>query len=96
MRVWSEEAYGIPPCQVIGSYSDLSFDTAGGKAVIRKTVGDIFVDDKAGKPEAIHHFIGKIPVLCGGNSDGDQAMMEYTTSSKYKTLCLLLHHTDSF
>jgi len=95
MRVWAEEVYGIPPYQVIGSYGDLSFDTTGGKAVIMKTTGDIFVDDKGGKPEAIHRFIGQIPVFCGGNSDGDQAMMEYTSSSKYKTMCVLLHHTDS-
>ncbi len=56
--------------------------------------GDIYVDDKAGKPVAIHRFIGKVPVLCGGNSDGDQAMMQYTSGSPYKSLCILLHHTD--
>jgi phosphoglycolate phosphatase-like HAD superfamily hydrolase len=95
MRVWSEEVYKIPPYQVIGSYGDLSFDTTENKAVIMKTTGDIFADDKAGKPEAIHRFIGQIPVFCGGNSDGDQAMMQYTSSSAYKTMCVLLHHTDS-
>lgn len=95
MRVWSEEAYGIPPYQVIGSYGGLSFDTTGGRPTVKKTAGKIFVDDQGAKPEAIRRFIGKVPVLCGGNSDGDQAMMEYTSSSKYKTLCILLHHTDS-
>lgn len=95
MRVWCEEAYGIPPYQVIGSYGQLKYDTAGGKPTITKTEGEVYVDDKAGKPAAIHRFIGKVPVFCGGNSDGDQAMMQYTSGSSYKSLCMLLHHTDS-
>jgi len=95
MRVWSEEVYGIPPYQVIGSYGELKYEVVDGKPVITKVSGAPFVDDKVGKPIAIHRFIGKVPVLCGGNSDGDQAMMQYTSGSKYKSLCIILHHTDS-
>jgi len=95
MRVWSEEAYGIPPYQVIGSYGDLKYEVKDGKPVITKMSGDVYVDDKAGKPVAIHRFIGKVPVFCGGNSDGDQAMMQYTHGSKYSSLNLIVHHTDS-
>ena len=94
MRVWCEEAYGIPPYQVIGSYGQLKYELAGGKPTITKLEGEVYVDDKAGKPAAIHRFIGKVPVLCGGNSDGDQAMMQYNSGSPYKSLCILLHHTD--
>jgi phosphoglycolate phosphatase-like HAD superfamily hydrolase len=94
MRVWCEEAYGIPPYQVIGSYGQLRYEMLEGKPIIMKLEGDVYVDDKAGKPAAIHRFIGKIPVFCGGNSDGDQAMMQYTSGSSYKSLCVLLHHTD--
>jgi hypothetical protein len=95
MRVWSDEAYGIPSYQVIGSYGALKYEVVNGKPVITKQPGDIYVDDKAGKPVAIHRFIGKVPVLCGGNSDGDQAMMQYTSGSPYKSLVILLHHTDA-
>ncbi len=95
MRPWTEKAYGIPPYHVIGSYGEASYEVLDGKTVITKTAGEIYVDDKAGKPVAIHRFIGKVPVICGGNSDGDQAMMQYTSGSKYKSLCLILHHTDS-
>jgi hypothetical protein len=66
-----------------------------GKPVITKITGEFYNDDKAGKPVAIHRFIGKVPVFCGGNSDGDQAMMQYTSGSKYKSMCMILHHTDS-
>ena len=94
MRVWTDQTYGIPPYQVIGTYSDVVYKKVNGKPVIYKTPEHPFLDDKAGKPVGIHRFIGKIPVFCGGNSDGDQAMMEYTSTSKYKSLCVLLHHTD--
>ena len=95
MRVWTEEAYGIAPYEVIGSYGQLKYEVLNGKPVITKIPGEFYVDDKAGKPVAIHRFIGKVPVFCGGNSDGDQAMMQYTSGSKYKSMCVLLHHTDS-
>ena len=95
MRVWSDETYGIPPYQVIGSYGDLKYEVKDGKPVITKLAGEVYVDDKAGKPVAIHRFIGKVPVFCGGNSDGDQAMMQYTHGSKYSSLNLIVHHTDS-
>lgn len=95
MRVWSEEAYGIAPYEVIGSYGQANYEVVNGKPVIIKIPGDFYVDDKAGKPVAIHRFIGKVPVFCGGNSDGDQAMMQYTSGSKYKSMCVILHHTDS-
>lgn len=95
MRVWSDEAYGIPPYQVIGSYGDLKYEVRDGKPLITKMAGEVYVDDKAGKPVAIHRFIGKVPVFCGGNSDGDQAMMQYTHDSKYASMNLIVHHTDS-
>lgn len=95
MRVWSEEAYGIPPYQVVGSYGDLTYALKDGKPVVTKQSGELFADDKEGKPVAIHRFIGKVPVFCGGNSDGDQAMMQYTHGSRYKSMNLIVHHTDS-
>lgn len=95
MRPWCEEAYGIAPYQVIGSYGEAKYEVVDGKPVITKISGTPYVDDKAGKPIAIHRFIGKVPVFCGGNSDGDQAMMQYTSGSTYKNFNLILHHTDS-
>ena len=95
MRVFAEEVYGIPPYQVIGSYGETSYELKDGEPVISKVEGDIYFDDKEAKPRAIHRFIGKRPVFVGGNSDGDQAMMEYATASDYNSLCVLLYHTDS-
>ncbi|PTX44868.1 phosphoserine phosphatase [Christiangramia gaetbulicola] len=94
MRVFTEEVYGIPPYQVIGSYGEVDFEIKDGEPVINKIEGDVYFDDKEAKPKAIHRFIGKRPVFVGGNSDGDQAMMEYASASNYNTMCVLLYHTD--
>ena len=94
MRPWTESVYGIPPYQVIGSYGEVKYEVKNNKPLLTKLAGDFYVDDKAGKPVAIHRFIGKVPVFCGGNSDGDQAMMQYTHGSPYKSFCLIVHHTD--
>ncbi len=95
VRVFSEDVYGIPPYQVIGSYGEVEFEINDGEPVIKKVEGDIYFDDEEAKPRAIHRFIGKRPVFIAGNGDGDQAMMEYATASNYNTLCILLYHTDA-
>lgn len=56
----------------------------------------VFVDDKEGKPVAIHEFIGRRPLVALGNSDGDQAMLQYTTiGNPHPSFGLIVHHTDA-
>jgi len=96
MRVWSERVYGIPPEQVIGSYGRTEFKLTDNGPVLTKALDHIFVDDKEGKPVAIHQFIGRRPIACFGNSDGDQAMMEYTTiNNPHPSIGVIVHHTDA-
>lgn len=96
MRVWAERVYGIPPEQVVGSQGDAKFEIRGDKSVLVKTLDTIFVDDKEGKPVGIHKFIGRRPIAAFGNSDGDQAMLEYTTiGNPHPSFGLIVHHTDA-
>jgi len=96
MRVFSDSLYGIPPENVVGSTGQVSFEFRDGKPVLIKTLEHIFVDDKEGKPVAIHQFIGRRPIACFGNSDGDQAMLEYTTiGNPLPSFGLIVHHTDA-
>jgi phosphoglycolate phosphatase-like HAD superfamily hydrolase len=96
MRVWSERVYGIPPEQVVGSSARTKFEMRDGKPVLVKTAEHIFVDDKEGKPVGIHQYIGRRPVMCFGNSDGDKAMLEYTTIGNTRPgFGLIVHHTDA-
>lgn len=96
MRVFSERVYGIPPEQVVGSNARTVYELRKDGPVLVKTMEDLFIDDKAGKPVAIHQFIGRRPVACFGNSDGDQQMLEYTTIDNPRpSFGLLVHHTDA-
>ena len=96
MRVFAERVYGIPPEQVIGSYTRTVFELRDSGPVLVKTMKDLFIDDKSGKPVAIHQFLGRRPIACFGNSDGDKAMLEYTTiNNPYPSFGLIVHHTDA-
>ncbi|NOE32937.1 MULTISPECIES: HAD family phosphatase [unclassified Ruegeria] len=95
MRVFAEEAYGIPPNQVLGTYGNTSYEVIDGKPTIVKAPGIAFIDDKEGKPINIERTIGKRPILAGGNSDGDFAMMEWVTAGDGPRLGVLIHHTDA-
>jgi len=96
MRVWSERVYGIPPQQVVGSSSRTKYELRATGPVLIKTTDYLFVDDKEGKPVGIHEIIGRRPIACFGNSDGDKAMLEYTTINNPRpSFGLIVHHTDA-
>lgn len=90
MRVWAEEVYHIPPHQIIGSRVSATYEN---KQIIKQPTLN-HLNDKEGKPVGIHQHIGKLPVFCGGNSDGDLAMMQYTASAS-PSFMLYIHHTDA-
>lgn len=96
MRVFAERVYGIPPEQVVGSNTRVIYEMRDGTPVLIKTMKDLFVDDGSGKPAGIHQFIGRRPIACFGNSDGDQAMLQYTTINNPRpSLGVIIHHTDA-
>lgn len=95
MRVFAEEAYGIPPEQVIGSSIGAKFEMRDGVPTIVKVPEDLFIDDKEGKPVGIHQHIGRRPIFAAGNSDGDLQMLQYATAGTGARLGLIVHHTDA-
>lgn len=95
MRAWTEEAYGIPPYQVVGSLFGLSYVDSTASPELIKTPELFFNDDKAGKPVGIYRNIGKRPVFAAGNSDGDYQMLQYTSTGSGARFGLIVHHTDS-
>ncbi len=94
MRPWTEQVYGIPPEQVIGSSIKTKFEIKDGKPVLLRLPEINFVDDKEGKPVAIQQHIGRRPVASFGNSDGDLQMLQWTTGSTKPSLAMIVHHTD--
>jgi phosphoglycolate phosphatase-like HAD superfamily hydrolase len=95
MRVWTQQVYGIPPEQVVGSSGKLKYEVRGGKPILVKLPEVDFVDDKEGKPVGIEKQIGKRPIAAFGNSDGDFQMLEWTTSGPGPGFGLIVHHDDA-
>ncbi len=98
MRVFAEKTYGIAPPQVIGSTYKTHFETREGVPVIVIDPEMDLFDDKAAKPAAIAKYIGRQPIACFGNSDGDREMLQWTTRGVGTTaplrFGLIVHHTD--
>lgn len=95
MRPWTEQVYGIPPEQVVGSSGKLRYTLQDGDPVLVKLPEINFIDDKDGKPIGIHTHIGRKPILAFGNSDGDLQMLQWTASGNGARLMALIHHTDA-
>lgn len=80
----------------MGSTALTKFELRVRGPVLIKTLEHLFVDDKAGKPVGIYQFIGCRPIACFGNSDGDQAMLQYTTIKNLRaSFGLIVHHIDA-
>ena len=95
MRTFSEEVYGIPPEQVIGSTIVTKYVVDGGAPRLLREAELLFYDDKEGKPVAINAHIGRRPIAAFGNSDGDFAMLEWATSGPGARFGLIVHHDDA-
>ncbi len=96
MRPWTEQIYGVPPEQVIGSSIRTKFQIKDGVPELFRLPQVDFIDDKAGKPVGIYERIGRRPIAAFGNSDGDLEMLQWTTLSKGgRRFGLIVHHTDA-
>jgi phosphoglycolate phosphatase-like HAD superfamily hydrolase len=96
VRAYSEQVYGIPPEQVVGTAGGTMFGYGqDGKPVLTKEPKLLLNDDKAGKPEGIHLMIGRRPFAAFGNSTGDREMLEYTRAGDGLRLAMLVLHDDA-
>jgi len=95
MRAFTEDVYGIPPEQVVGSMGALAFEMRDSTPVLVKEPGIDFVDDGPGKPVGIERFIGRHPLAAVGNSDGDLQMLQYTAADPGSPLVMVVHHDDA-
>ena len=95
VRACSEQIYGIPREQIIGSSQKLRFEVNEGRGGVSK-LGELnSFNDREAKPQNIALHIGRRPILAFGNSDGDLAMLRYTKTGQGSRLALLLHHDDA-
>ncbi|WP_342633513.1 HAD family hydrolase [Microvirga subterranea] len=79
VRIYSQQVYGIPPEQVVGTAGATKFGYGkDGKPFLTKEPKLLLNDNDAGKPEGIHLMIGRRPRAAFGNSNGDREMLEWT------------------
>ncbi len=95
VRTFSEERYGIPPEQVIGSSIVTKFEVRDGRPVLVREPKLDFFDEGPGKPVGIQKFIGRRPIAAFGNSDGDLQMLQWTAVGEGARFMLLVRHTDA-
>jgi len=96
VRVYSEQTYGIPPEQVVGTAGGTKYGyDKDGKPMLTKEPRLVLNDNDAGKPEGIHLMIGRRPHAAFGNSTGDQQMLEYTRAGDGARLAMLVLHDDA-
>jgi phosphoglycolate phosphatase-like HAD superfamily hydrolase len=95
VRVYSNQVYGIPVEQVVGSIGGTKFGYhKDGTPFLTKEPKLLLNNDNAGKPEGIHLMIGRRPHAAFGNSGGDREMLEYTGAGDGARLMMLVLHDD--
>jgi haloacid dehalogenase-like hydrolase len=94
MRTWTADGYGLPPYRVIGSVGETDFRIGDSGPELVKSANVATINDGPQKPSSIHRHIGQRPAVAAGNTDGDLAMLQWTAASPYRTLELVVHHTD--
>ena len=95
MRAYTEQCYGIPPWQVVGSSGQTEFRMWDSSPTLVKLPDLLFFDDGPGKAEGINHFIGRQPIFAFGNSIGDKEMLEWTANCRGQCFMALVHHDDA-
>jgi phosphoserine phosphatase len=96
VRVYSQQVYGIPPEQVVGTAAGTKYGyDKDGKPFLTKEPKLLLNDNDAGKPEGIHLEIGRRPRAAFGNSTGDRQMLEYTGAGDGARLMMLVLHDDA-
>jgi hydroxymethylpyrimidine pyrophosphatase-like HAD family hydrolase len=96
VRVYSQQVYGVPPEQVVGTAGGTTYGyDKNGKPELTKDPKLLLNDNNAGKPEGIQLIIGRRPYAAFGNSTGDRQMLEYTGAGDGARLTMLVLHDDA-
>jgi phosphoserine phosphatase len=95
VRTVSEDLYGIPPDDVVGSSVELAVERRGGRLELVRTAAFRGLPNEGEpKPLNIQAHIGLRPILAAGNSAGDREMLEYATTGQLPSLAIVIDHDD--
>ncbi len=93
MRSFLEDATGVPPERVIGSWTRSVARVQDGQVHLVRGDTQIYNGHEA-KAANIETRIGRRPVLAIGNSNNDQPMCRWTVTRPGRSLALWIHHDD--
>jgi phosphoserine phosphatase len=95
VRVYSEQIYGIPPEQVIGTAQAIKYGYDGDTPILTMEPSLILNNLEAGKIENFWAVYGYRPYAAFGNSSSDdQQMLEYVRAGSGVRLSVLVIHDD--
>jgi hypothetical protein len=95
VRAYSQQVYGIPQEQIIGSALQTRYEYRDGQGVLMRAPKVLLDNSFSGKPEDIYLFLGRRPRAAFGNSTGDRQMLEYTQAGGGGSLEMLVLHDDA-
>lgn len=93
VRSYIEQASGIPPERVIGSWTPAVSEIADGEVTVVRGALQVYNGYEA-KPGNIETRIGRRPVFAAGNSNNDQPMCLYAVTGARRGLAIWIHHDD--
>lgn len=95
VRAISDEVYGVPSDDVVGSAVQLTLERRDDTIVLVRQPA-LLGSPNEGEPKAlnIQSHIGRRPILAAGNTAGDREMLEYVTSGSGPSLALVIEHDD--
>jgi phosphoserine phosphatase len=96
VRAVSQRLYGVAPVSVVGSQVGYSLVREGGRPVLRRTT-ELFgeLNEGEAKISNIQRQLGRRPIVAGGNSPGDNEMLEYASAYDGPSLALVVDHDDA-
>ncbi len=95
VRAVSEELYGIPPDDVVGTSVELGVERRDGRMVlVRRAALRGHPNEGEPKPVNIQAHIGLRPIFAVGNSAGDREMLEYCSTGPLPSLAVVVDHDD--
>jgi haloacid dehalogenase-like hydrolase len=98
VRAISQDLYGVPPQNVVGSLIAYDFVQASdedGPGLRRTTRLVAGANEGAAKVSNIQTELGRRPIFAAGNSGGDREMLEWTAVGDGPTLAVLIDHDDA-
>jgi hypothetical protein len=99
VRAVSQELYGVPPQNVVGSLIAYEFvptaDDGTGPRLRRTSELVNGANEGAIKVTNIQTQLGRRPIIAVGNSGGDREMLEWAAGGDGPTLALLVNHDDA-